>query len=469
MSNDAIMNTGAAKNRMPNTTWRSRALRIGFVILVALFAFVLGSASDDWGWNPLDRFKSVYLRVFGSGESTPAGRWSRAHNPESDPESTDFTGLTGLGYIAGHEPAPEQNGVVVRVPGATDDGYNLYCSGHAPEVILMNMDGDILHRWYKEFEDIWPDRTPVEDYGTYVRRCHLFDNGDILAVYDESGLVRLDRDSNVVWTFDEPTHHDVGVGADGRIYVLTHYLLERPKVRKGERILDDHVVVLSADGEVLDRVSLIDAFLDSPFDRVVERVPARKDVFHTNSIEVLDGRFVDRHPAFAAGNLLVSLREIDIVAVVDMKKHAVAWIMWGMWKHQHHPTMLDNGNMLVFDNLGHYGMSKVFEFDPFAQPAIASYPYQEFDPLRQEVTWSYEGTTRNRFFSRFCGTAQRLGNGNTLITQSDSGRVFEVTPEGNIVWEFLNPNRAGDENELIAVIFDMLRLPSDAALGWLEQ
>jgi len=469
MSNENLIVSGDSERNKAMSNRPRRRWRLVLWFFIVLIAFVLGAASREWGWYPIGSLKAAYWKLFGSDDKAPAGLWNRVDflaNHQGDP---DFNGLDGLGYIAGHEPAPEQTAVVVHVPGATEIGYNLYCSGHAPEVVLMNMDGDVLHRWYRDFEDIWPDRTRPDNFGVYIRRCHLYDNGDILAVYDESGLVRLDRDSNVVWTFDERAHHDVDVGDDGRIYVLTHYLVERPKVRTGKKILDDHVVVLSAEGKVLDRVSLIDAFMESPFSKVLMRVPARNDVFHTNTVEVLDGRFVDRHPAFAAGNVLVSLREMDIVAVVDMKKHSVAWIMWGMWKHQHHPTMLDNGDMLVFDNLGHYGLSKVFEFDPFAQSAIQSYPYTEFDPLRQKVKWSYEGTVKNRFFSRFCGTAQRLGNGNTLITQSDIGRVFEVTPDQEIVWEFFNPNRAGENDELIAVIFEMQRLPSDDSFEWLER
>jgi hypothetical protein len=47
---------------------------------------------------------------------------------------------------------------------------------------------------------------------------------------------------------------------------------------------------------------------------------------------------------------------------------------------------------------------------------------------------------------------ERLANGNTLITESEGGRLFEVTPEGEIVWEYLNPVRGGEDGELIAVV-----------------
>ena len=57
-------------------------------------------------------------------------------------------------------------------------------------------------------------------------------------------------------------------------------------------------------------------------------------------------------------------------------------------------------------------------------------------------------------------------NGNTLITENDNGRATEVTRDGNIVWEFVNPKRAGSDNELIASLYEMLRLPADTPVEW---
>ena len=115
--------------------------------------------------------------------------------------------------------------------------------------------------------------------------------------------------------------------------------------------------------------------------------------------------------------------------------------------------LLDNGNILLFDNKGHNGMSKVIEIDPFTQ----------------EIVWAYEGTAENGFYSKVSGRNQRLPNGNTLITEANSGRAFEVTPDGKIVWEFYNPARAGKNNELIATLFHCWRLGPDHSLGWLDQ
>jgi hypothetical protein len=91
----------------------------------------------------------------------------------------------------------------------------------------------------------------------------------------------------------------------------------------------------------------------------------------------------------------------------------------------------------------------------------------EFDPARPDtLTWQFGGSEESPFASFNCGTAERLPNGNTLITESDGGRAFEVTPGKKTVWEFYNPHRAGDDQELIATLFELVRLPPDFPTDW---
>ena len=92
----------------------------------------------------------------------------------------------------------------------------------------------------------------------------------------------------------------------------------------------------------------------------------------------------------------------------------------------------------------------------------------EFDPFTQEIAWAFEGDETNGFHSETCGSNQRFPNGNTLISESDSGRAFEVTANKQVVWEFYNPARAGRDNELIATLFEVVRLPPDFPLGWTQ-
>ena len=66
----------------------------------------------------------------------------------------------------------------------------------------------------------------------------------------------------------------------------------------------------------------------------------------------------------------------------------------------------------------------------------------EIDPVTQHIVWQYTAEDSGQppwtFFSSFVSNAQRLPNGNTLITGMH-GRIFQVTPSGQVVWEYLTP------------------------------
>ena len=111
--------------------------------------------------------------------------------------------------------------------------------------------------------------------------------------------------------------------------------------------------------------------------------------------------------------------------------------------------------MLLFDNFGleRADSSRVLEVDPFSQ----------------EIAWRYGESEGQAIFSESNGTAERLGNGNTLIVESNAGRAFEVTPAGETVWEYLNPFRAGEKKELVATLKQLSRLDPGLAVDWAER
>ncbi len=371
------------------------------------------------------------------------------------PVAEEVAALEALGYVDGAEPAPERSGVVVHEDGVTP-ARMLWSSGHAPEAYLMERDGTILHTWRKTYEEIFGDKLHGEGRGrSYWRRVHLFDDGGLLAVFEAQGLVRLDKDSNVVWRLHEAVHHDVKVGADGVITTLTRKAHVNPRVNANRPILEDHVVRVSADGKVLQEVSVLEALLDSPF---AEQWSPRKkhgDLFHTNAVVVLDGRWSDRLPAWTAGRVLVSLRSWHALLVIDLDAEEVVWAGTGSWRRQHDPRVLDD-TLLLFDNLGG-GTDR--------SPASR---VLEIDPTSLEPVWTYEGSEDAPFFSRFCGASERFDDGTTMVSDSWVGRALEVDRSGHVRWEFLNPHRAGPDDAYIAVIPEMLRLPATAGHRWLE-
>jgi hypothetical protein len=386
-----------------------------------------------------------------------SGRWRRAEPP---PHMADLTEaqkerveqLRSIGYLTGSEPATGREHVTVHDPEAAYQGLNLYTSGHAPEALLMDMNGKVLHRWKYAFHDAFPGyRVPADMTGAdYFRRVHLFENGDLLAIYEGLGLIKLDRDSNLLWAYRGQCHHDLHVAKDGSVYVLTRQIKVIPEIHREEPVLEDFITILDAGGNVVRDVSVLRAFQLSRYEWPVKPLPERGDIFHTNTLEILDGSHTDRSTWFKKGNLLVSLLEVNMIAIVDPETESVVWALSGPWDAPHQPTLLPNGNILLFDNRRHGDFSKVIEFDPFTG----------------RVVWAYEGNSENGFFTRDCGSAERLPNGNTLITESNAGRAFEVTQDNEIVWEFYNPYRAGENQELVATVLEVVRLRPDFPVDW---
>ena len=141
-----------------------------------------------------------------------------------------------------------------------------------------------------------------------------------------------------------------------------------------------------------------------------------------------------------------------MIAVIDPTAGEAVWAYRGRFKRQHDPKILDDGHLLVFDNSGGGKDSAVLEYD------LAS----------MRVVWWYAGTPEAPFYSVGSGAAQRLPNGNTLITETMHGRAFEVTPEKRIVWEYRNPNLVGANDELIAGIWELYRLDQSAPPAWAQ-
>ncbi|HWM95088.1 MAG TPA: arylsulfotransferase family protein [Thermoanaerobaculia bacterium] len=358
----------------------------------------------------------------------------------ADPAEGKWRSLRALPYLQGYKPAEDRPLVVERDPAAVSPGLNLYLSGHAAEAVLMDRKGEVLHRWRYPLRRLWPDLAADPDMAKleYWRRAWLFPNGDLLGIYEGLGIVKLDARSNVLWSRRGGFHHDLQVLDGGRIWVLDREGKLLPRINPAEGVLEDFVTVLSPDGEVVRRISLLEAFERSRFGPLLERMERAGDIFHTNTLEVLDGRF-----GFRKGNVLLSVLKLDALAVLDPEREEIVWARTGSWRRQHQPTFLDDGNILLFDNRG---------------PGGESSRVIEIDPRTLEIRWQFGGPEVD-LFSKTLGSCQRLPNGNTLITESENGRALEVTRDGRVVWEFHNPHRAGERKELVAVLFEMLRLP----------
>jgi hypothetical protein len=347
-------------------------------------------------------------------------------------------------------------------------GYNLYCTRFTGEAFLMDMSGQVVHSW---------KYLSREESGSY-HHVMMLNNGDLLAIKQHSKLLRLDWNSRSVWERRYAVHHDVTPAPDGSFYAI----VRDHEIYRRMRVWFDAVVHLRADGEVMKKWSTFDhldelknvlntrSFLDTVLDSALAGRPERGkevtdikatiakgrydfDYFHLNTITVLPATPLgEKDPRFQEGNLLVCFRNVNQIAILEKGSYRVLWA-WGEGELQwpHHPTMLKDGHILVFDNGVRRRYSRVLELEP----------------VSRTITWQYQAAVPEDFYSHARGSAQRLPNGNTLICESDRGRAFEVTPEGEMVWLWNNPAIQSGRR---LTVYRMTRLSNDIVTpllrGW---
>ncbi len=388
------------------------------VALVVLLVLALMGGSFGWGFLTHQKgiFPHKLLRalVRKTGATPPSDETVMSRTREVEKL------LTALPYVSGtFDPQSEQTGTLVDQRDKAFDGLNFYGSRTEDRGFLIDMDGKVIHEWiFPSFR--W-------------QHLELLPNGDVLAVKNGKHLIRVNKKSELLWKYPADFHHDVWV-YEGDIYALISEPRLMPEMHPTVNIRDDLLIILSADGELKEKVSFMDVLMSSPHayllpsvshldftEKIEEQGAVNLDVLHVNSVQVFDGRLAEKSELFRKGNILTSIKHINSIAILDGTTREVLWL-WGPTNLilQHHPVLLDNGNIMVFSNGNKH--SKIIELNP----------------LDFKIVWLYENP--GEFFTRTRGSNQRLPNGNTLITESDTGYVFEVTEEGELVWEFANPS-----------------------------
>ncbi len=372
--------------------------------------------------------------------------------PETEPGVSELDALRALGYAGVSEEEVDAGlaGVQLHDPERTQPGYNLYTVRPMCRVVLMDNEGQLVNLWERPAHRSWSN-------------AQLLENGDLLVIGQERSrpyigavdehryLLRLTWDGERVWRVDLNAHHDVELSPGGVFSVLSfRRTLGSPLTDDRTELREDTVQQVGLDGELLEERSIVAAITatDSGFS-LGEVAPARSggvsylDLVHANSVEFLRRpELAAEHPLYALGNLLISTRHQDRVLVMNWESGELVW-SWGEGEllGPHDATVLDGGNLLIFDNGLGRGWSRVLELDP----------------RRGEVVWQYQAPEPTDFYTASRGSSQRLPNGNTLIAESDRGRAFEVTPEGEVVWSWINPDR--DERGRVTTVVRMKRLP----------
>jgi outer membrane protein assembly factor BamB len=390
-----------------------QALACGLVLV--LLAATVGCRSRDHA--PSRRERAEKRARAAANEAAPGA-----------PSAQDVEALRALPYVHWTAGADRSlRGVVRHDRGRAWQGVNLY-TNDADEAYLMDMDGGRVHTWR-----IPP--TPQQ----HCERAELLDGGRLAVICVNDALFVLDSRSNVLLEHRAKVHHDLAALADGTLIVAD----KKIHPYRWRMVYFDGLSWLRPDGSARrtwstwqHRETLQALHPPSALDQPGEwwKLLSRSyDYYHLNTVESLRATALgERDRRFRAGNLLLCLRHPGLVLVIDQDSGEPVW-SWGPGELDgpHQPTLLDNGHLLVFDNGTGRTYSRVIELDP----------------VTLDIAWEYRADPPERFHSKWRGSSQRLPNGNTLICESDSGRVFEVTAAGETVWEFWNPELDGDRRK----------------------
>ncbi len=316
-------------------------------------------------------------------------------------------------------------GVTVHDPDRAYQGYTLFCESYEDptlaedgrgKIYLIDMEGEIVHTWHtwtaqQSFARLLPDGNLI--YPTRDRSD--ISQADFQVMSNGHMILNCVRDH--MWreldVMLKRCPYMVEVGRDWELLWEWH----------GEHHLQELEELLSPESWDHFRNRVAGQFsFDWAHNNTLQIIPPNA----TYEAEVESGD----EPRFTPGNIMFSYRSVDIIGVIDRDTSEIVWA-WGpgVLDGQHKPHMLPNGNILIFDNGTLRGWSRVIEVNP----------------LNNEIEWEYTADPKEDFFAGYISGAQRLPTigdadaGNTLICEGSKAHLFEVTSDGEVVWDFRYP------------------------------
>jgi hypothetical protein len=308
-------------------------------------------------------------------------------------------------------------------------GFTLFApQSGSGKVYLIDIDGEVVHTRQMPY--------PAGNYGFLTERGTLFYNGKVIEdsnrfisrqPWKGGAVLEADWNGRVLWEVRHPDHHHDGLRLrNGNVLLLCLAQLPRelatqlqggmPGTEHEGEMYADYLVEMTTDGGEVWKWRAWE-HLDPRTDRITAVQERREEWTHGNGIAELPN-----------GDIVVSFRTISTVIIIERRTGKIIWKLGAPpLAGQHAPTPLPNGNLLIFDN----GPHRLDHPMPFSRVI-------EFELATKQIVWAYQEKSECEFFSPRISNAQRLPNGNTLVCEGSFGRLFEVTVDGELVWELVN-------------------------------
>ena len=361
-----------------------------------------------------------------------------------------------------------------------DRAYNSYVlfSGADRITRLIDLNGNVVNEWkYLGFPSLFLDpKLAGGDRGHVLLTLESVDaTGTSLipgdASYEVSATIgEVDWNGKIVWKWGAAQapggaaqqHHDWRRLPNGNTIILAN-LLHPVSGFTQPQLLDDVIYELNPSGAIVWKwiaAEHLDEFGFTPAELKLVQNASNADYLHANNLAVLGPNrwFTAGDRRFDPNNVLIDFRNANLTVIIDKETGKVVWSLGPDYpakgKSRQVPRPVDQisgqhdvhlipeglpgaGNILVFDNQGEAG------YPPVPLSVTGGSRIVEIDPVKKEIIWEYDGESSGKpgwtFLSSFISSARRLPNGNTLIDEGYNGRFFQVTPKGEIVWEYVSP------------------------------
>ena len=308
----------------------------------------------------------------------------------------------------------------------------------AHAAVLLDENNSVRHVW-RVNEDAVKGKLAQgmhvrDDAKKFPHGIDILPDGSIIFAYDVGvSMQRFDACNQPVWTTPGSFHHSLSVDAENSvIWALLDGASEHPESEEDnpDKAAWRYIAQLDLEsGKIERRISLREVIDANPEIDILgirqadkeERSTWEADAFHENDIEVLPSSIADAFPQFSAGDLLLSMRALDLIMVLDPETKKVKWWRIGQTRRQHDADWQPSGVITAYNNNMHRGPISIVQIDP-----------RNFD-AKQLYNGKASGAKSN-----IRGRHQVLPNGSILITVPDQGRALEVTPDGRTTFEFLN-------------------------------
>ena len=319
------------------------------------------------------------------------------------------------------------------------------------ELRLIRRTGELLARWPVKFSEIFPDNShvrlaPATDWNIDTHGALILPDGTVVFNFEYGGLVAIDRCGQVKWKLALQTHHSIERAEGGGFWVPVRRYHEKDTPSKFKPFEtpfnEDTIIKVSDNGKVLQEISVPSLFFSNDLEALITAtgdsfVGNERDwpieIVHLNKVAELSEALSADFSMFEAGDLVLSLRQQNLVMVIDPDTEKVKWWQVGPWIRQHDPEFIPGGKLLVFNNNAY---KSTYSGSGDALDPVSN--IIEVDPVSSATKTLCGKELARPMFTKVRGKLELTPSGNLMITEFEAGRIFEVNSQGDIVWEFIN-------------------------------